>query len=338
MIEYRLLGKTGIKVSRIALGCGFRGVNTLDEARDVICRAHDIGINFIDCANVYKVRSGEQSEIALGQAMKGRRSEFVITSKFGSIQQVNAGEEKIGRSEQIMFRAVENTLRRLQTDYIDFYFLHTPANDVPWEETINAFDKLCRQGKIRYYGLSNHEASDVSDALRVAEDNHLFGTSILQNPYNLLNRHVEKGIGMVAKERKLGLMTYSPVAAGLLGGAFSRGKPIPEKSTWGHSELYSRFFKSFFPGRVEEIVNLVQDIADDNNVSSAAVATAWVLRNDAVTACIAGSDSIEELKDSLTAFSVHIPDRQMAELDRLSEGMEEFLSIGQVMERVKNLR
>ena len=338
MIGYRLLGKTGIRVSRIALGCGFRGIHSLEEAQSVIELAHDLGINFIDCANVYKVRSGEQSEIALGRAMKGRRSEFVITSKFGSIQQVNAGEEKIGRSEKIMFRAVENSLRRLQTDYIDFYFLHTPANDVPWEETVNAFDKLCRQGKIRFYGLSNHEASDITDALRVATDNHLSGVSILQNPYNLINRHIEKGIGPLAKEKQLGLMTYSPVAAGLLGGAFSRGKPVPEKSTWGHSDLYGRYFESLFPGKVEKIVNLVQDIADENHVSSAAVATAWVLRNDAVTACIAGSDSIEELKESLTAFTLEIPDPQMAELDRLSEGMEEFLSIGQVMEKVRKLQ
>lgn len=334
---YSNFGQTGVKVSKIALGCGFRGVWELDNAERIIDSALDIGINFFDCANVYKVRSGEQSEIALGRAMKGRRDRFVITSKFGSTQQTKAGEQEIGRSGKIMIRAVENSLRRLNTDYIDFYFLHTPRNDVPMEETVNAFDKLCRQGKIRFYGLSNHESAEISEAIGIAKRDRLFKPAVLQNPYNLLNRFVERELEPVIRKEGLGLMTYSPVAAGLLGGAFSRGKPIPEKSTWGYNETYRKYFNRLFPGRVEKIVNLVQDIADENNVSSAAVATAWVLRNDAVTACIAGSDSIEELKDSLTAFSVEIPEDRFAQLDNLSAGREEFLSIDKVTEKMKEI-
>ncbi|MBO4279217.1 MAG: aldo/keto reductase [Spirochaetales bacterium] len=333
MIKYTNLGNTDVKVSRIALGCGFRGLFDINEAASVIDQAIDLGINFVDCANIYKVRSGEQSELALGKALAGRRDKVVITSKFGSFQQVNAGEVSFGRSREIMFRAVENSLKRLGTDYIDFYFLHSQADDVPMEETIEAFDTLRRQGKIRYYGLSNHNGAEVADALDIARKNGLYGLSILQNPYNLLNRHLERELEPIVRREKLGLMTYSPVATGLLGGAFSRGKPIPEKSTWGYNEMYREYFKTFFPGKVESIVNLVQDIADDNNVSSAAVAAAWVLRNDAVTACIAGSDSIEELKGSLEAFNVEIPSDQLAELDKLSEGMEEFLSIDKIMEK-----
>lgn len=333
MIKYTELGNTGVKVSRMALGCGFRGLFDINEAASVIDRAIELGINFIDCANIYMVRSGVQSEIALGKAIKGRRDKVVITTKFGSFQQVKVGEEAFGRSEKIMFRAVENSLKRLGTDYIDFYFLHAPADDVPLEETINAFDKLCRQGKIRYYGLSNHDSSEVSRAIDIAGKDGLSKVAVLQNPYNLLNRYVERELEPIIRKEKLGLMTYSPVATGLLGGAFSRGKPIPEKSTWGYNEMYREYFKSFFPGKVERIVNLVQDIADDNNVSSAAVAASWVLNNDAVTACIAGSDSIEELRDSITAFSVEIPEEQLRELDELSTGMEEFLSIDKIMEK-----
>ena len=126
----------------------------------------------------------------------------------------------------------------------------------------------------------------------------------------------------------------------LVGKTYDIGYPeivlcIPEKSTWGYNEMYREYFKTFFPGKVESIVNLVQDIADENNVSSAAVATAWVLCNDAVTACIAGSDSVEELKDSLAAFALDISGERLDELNSLSEGMEEFLSIDKIMEKNK---
>ena len=146
--EYTFLGKTDLKVSKIALGCGFRGLYEVDDAAKVIEEAIDCGINFIDCADMYKLRSGEFAESALGKAIKGKREKVVITSKYGG---EGGGASAINAAKQI-----EDSLKRIGTDYIDVYFLHAPDGVTPFDDIVSGLDRLKREGKIRYYGFLNN--------------------------------------------------------------------------------------------------------------------------------------------------------------------------------------
>lgn len=333
--DYATLGRTGVKVSRVALGCGFRGVYDIKQAADTIAKALDSGINFIDCANIYKLRSGAYAEEALGMALRGRRDQVVITSKFGGqlaggTTQPNSG----GASRLNMIRAAEDSLNRLHTDYIDVYLLHMPDTEAAFEETMRGFEQLCRDGKIRYAGLCNHKAWQ---AVAMQEWQKRYGgcpISVLQNPYNLLNRAAEEELFPAAAYEGFGFMGYSPLAAGLLGGAFAHGHAAPEKSTWSYDPMYVEYKKRVFPGRISGIVDAVYDMAQRYGVSSAVIATAWVLRNPQVSCVIAGADTAEEFDDTLQAVQLELAREDAELLDRLSDGMREEFAHPEVQRKL----
>lgn len=316
--EYTFLGKTDLKVSKIALGCGFRGLYEVDDAAKVIEEAIDCGINFIDCADMYKLRSGEFAESALGKAIKGKREKVVITSKYGG---EGGGASAINAAKQI-----EDSLKRIGTDYIDVYFLHAPDGVTPFDDIVSGLDRLKREGKIRYYGLCNHRAWEVISMYDYAEQNGLAPVSVIQNPYNLLNRSMEDELLPACRYKGLGVMAYSPIAAGLLSGVFAHGGKAPEKSTWHYESLYQEYLKKVFPGRISTIVDKVYDIAEKYGVSSSAIAVAWLLRNKDVTSVIAGADSIEELEAYLKGASLKLDDGDWNDIEHLSFRMAEIFS------------
>ena len=337
--SYVPLGKTGLRVSKIAFGCGFRGVSNVKDAVNTISKAMDAGINFFDCADVYRLRGGAHAEEALGAALRGRRPQTIVTTKFGALRDpADRAGACLGASRRNMIRSVENSLKRLETDYIDVLFLHLPDEETALEETGRAFEQLCRDGKIRYAGLCNHKAWQIATLQANQEKCFYTPISVIQNPYNLLNRLAEEELLPMAAYEGIGVMTYSPLAAGLLSGDFAKGRPVPEKSTWGHEPLYVEYIKSVFCGRASEIADAVDDMAQRYGVSSAAVATAWVLHNDAVTCVIAGADCVEELKDSMEAATLLLDAEDFAALDRLSCGMREGLTLPEVRRRVLALR
>lgn len=336
-MEYNLLGNTGISVSRIALGCGFRGLYDVEDAVKAIDHAIDSGINFIDCANVYRLRSGSYAEEALGQVLRRRRNEIIITSKFGAPFTTDDGKALTGASATVMRECVEISLRRLNTDHIDFYLLHGPDGVTPVEETVKAFSKLYAEGKIRHYGLCNHSYESIERICKYASENGLVMPSVIQNPYSLINRSCEKGSFPLLKRYGMGFMGYSPLGTGLLGGAFSKGKGVPEKSTWGHDENYKRYLGHLLKGRVGEVIEAVGQIAEVNGTSHASVAAAWVLGHEDVSACILGCDNPIEIDDALKCLDSQLSSGQLELLDSVSDGLCESLTAYEVANKVKRL-
>lgn len=333
--DYVPLGGTGLKVSKIAFGCGFRGIYETEEAVRTIERAMDSGINFFDCANIYKLRSGIHAEEALGKAIKGCRDRVIITSKFGAqIDERHPVLNGSGASRYHMIRAVEASLKRLNTDYIDIYLLHMPDSETAYEETMRAFDQLCRDGKIRYAGLCNHKAWQITLMQELSKKYGGCPVSVIQNPYNLLNRSAEEELFPAASHEQIGTMTYSPLAAGLLGGAFATGKTPPEKSTWVYDECYREYRDLVFPGRMASIVDTVDDLGKKYGVSSAVIATAWVLKNPDVTCAVAGADSMEEFEDTLKAVELELSAEDCGYLDQMSLDMREVFSHPEVQAKV----
>ncbi len=336
---YRTLGRTGLSVSRIAFGCGFRGIYEKKAAVDAISCAMDHGINFIDCANTYRLRSGIHAEEALGEALKGRRDRFVITSKFGAaLDEQNREPNDAGASRVHMLRSVETSLRRLQTDYIDVYLLHLPDDSTGYEELLLGFDQLRREGKIRYAGLCNHRAWQVAAISELGKRMGLCPVSVIQNPYNLLNRAAEEELFPMAEYEGLGVMTYSPLAAGLLSGVFAKGGTCPEKSTWGHDPCYGEYLDHILHGQVSRIVDAVYSLGLKYGVPCAAVASAWLLGSRHVDSIITGADTPEEFEGSFRALGFCLEEEDRALLDRLSAGMREELIHGAVQEKVSRLK
>lgn len=334
-LKYVPLGGTGLKVSKIAFGCGFRGIYDVEEAARTIERAVDSGINFFDCADIYKLRSGIHAEEALGRAIKGCRDRVIITSKFGAqLDERNPELNGAGASRYHMIHAVEASLKRLKTDYIDVYLLHMPDCETAYEETMRAFDQLCRDGKIRYAGLCNHKAWQITLMQEMSRKYGGCPISVIQNPYNLLNRSAEEELFPAASYEHIGTMTYSPLAAGLLGGAFSKGKEAPEKSTWSYDACYREYRKLVFPGRISDIVDAVDELGEKYRVSSAVIATAWVLKNPDVTCAVAGADSMREFEDTLKAVCLEMSAADCAYLDQLSLDMREVFSHPEVQAKV----
>lgn len=328
---YVTLGGTDLHVSRIAFGCGFRGVSDSAQAERVLLNAMDSGINYFDCADLYQLRSGVHAEEVLGKTLRGRRSQVVITSKFGAPL---PGQSAAGASKQYMMRAVEASLRRLQTDYIDVYMLHMPDTETTFEETMRAFEQLRRDGKIRYAGLCNHSAWQVTAMQELYKRIGGCPISVIQNPYNLLNRSAEEELFPAAQYEKMGVMTYSPLAAGLLGGAFAENGHAPEKSTWSYDPCYRAYLRMVFPGKIAGIVNAVAGMAQKYCATSAQIATAWVLSRPEVTCAISGADSETELTDSLNAASMVLEPFDLTELERLSYGMRAVFSHPEVQRAV----
>lgn len=321
---YVPFGSTGLRVSRLAFGCGFRGVRDLRQAEEVVVRAIENGINLIDCANVYRLRDGTPAEEVVGRALRGRRDKIILTSKFGAPVGVgHPAANDHGASHRHMIRAVEDSLRRLGTDHLDIYLLHGPDPDTDFEELMLGFDQLRRDGKIRYAGLCNHSAWQVTALAELHKRGVGCPVAVIQNSYSLLNRAAEEELLPAAAYARLGVMAYSPLAAGLLGGAFAHGGPAPEKSTWGHEALYRDYLRYVFPGRVQNIVDAAADLAQSYGVSSATLVTAWVLRQPGVTCAVTGADTWEEFEDSLQAATLALAPADAARLDALSDGMRE---------------
>ncbi|HEX9438694.1 MAG TPA: aldo/keto reductase, partial [Roseiflexaceae bacterium] len=267
-MEYRRLGQAGIKVSPICLGAGVRGA--LDEQRFIrtIERAIELGCNFIDCANNY---GKGQSEILLGRAIKGKRDSLVITSKV--FTRVGPGPNDQGLSRSHIMREVERSLKKLQTDWIDIYYMHKVDVDTRIEETLRTMEDLVRQGKVRYVGASNHRAAQVVELLWAAGRLGLEPIVCLQNHYNLLHRwEVEPDLLAACQRYGLGLMTYSPLAVGLLSGRFRRGAPPPADTFWEPERLQAALNE-----RTDRVIETLVDLAEARGATPAQLAIAWLL-------------------------------------------------------------
>ena len=318
-MEYVNFGKAGIKVSRLALGLGFRGQADEAEAQRTIEHAIDQGINLIDCANSYgpldRRESAGRSEVILGKALKGIRDDIVITSKVAS--RVGDGPNDRGLSRAHILREVERSLTRLDTDHIDVYLAHVFDDSTPLEETVRALDDLVRSGKVRYAGCCNFTAWQVCEALWVADRINAAPFICVQNPYHLLNRDLEREMFGLVRDQGLGVMVYSPLAIGFLSGIYSPDRPAPSGSLWATAGYRGRF-SAAMQGASGEVVSTVIDLARELGKTPAQLAIAWVLSHPEVTVAITGGDTIAHLDDSLGSVGWTLDDSVRLKLDTLS--------------------
>jgi aryl-alcohol dehydrogenase-like predicted oxidoreductase len=295
-MNYRTVGKTGIQVSRFCFGTMSFGGNA-DEAtsKAMFQRCREVGINFFDTANVY---SQGRSEEILGECLADCRDEMVITTKvfYPTGKDMNAR----GLSRRHIMLAIEQSLRRLKTDRVDFYFVHLFDENTPMEETLRALDDLQAQGKILYPAVSNWAAWQIAKAVGIAAKEQLARFELLQPMYNLVKRQAEVEILPLAVSEQLGVISYSPLAGGLLTGKYGVNKR-PEQGRLVEDQRYT--------ARYADDMNFVvadrfTTYAAEHGMHPATLAVAWVMSNPAITAPIIGARNLEQLEPSLAATNV----------------------------------
>jgi aryl-alcohol dehydrogenase-like predicted oxidoreductase len=317
-MEYINFGSAGVKVSRLALGLGFRGQHDEAEAQRVVEAAIERGINLIDCANIYGMLDDRAnvgaSERVLGKAIRGKRDDVVITSKVASA--VGSGPNDSGLSRFHIMREVERSLKRLNTDHIDVYLVHSFDETTPLDETVRALDDLVRSGKVRYVGCCNFKAWQVCRTLWLADVLNAVPFMCVQNPYNLLDRHLESEMFGLVRDQGLGVMTYSPLAVGLLSGHYQPDQPPPPNSLWAQHKEWN--FTEQMQGPAGQVIATLFKLAHELGKTPAQLALAWILAHKEVTVAITGSDTIAQLEDNIIAADLELEEAILAELDAVS--------------------
>jgi aryl-alcohol dehydrogenase-like predicted oxidoreductase len=310
-MEYRRLGQSGLKVSEICLGTMTfgQGADAAEAAR-ITAACLDAGVNFFDTADSY---AGTASETMLGQILKERRREAVIASKF--FNPVGPGPNDSGMSRAHIMHAIEESLRRLQTDYLDIYYVHHVDVQAPLDEMLRAVDDLIRQGKVRYVACSNYEAWRLMEAIWISETRQLSKFVCYQPQYSLVVRDIEEEIVPVCTLKGLGVVAWSPLAGGFLAGKYRPGvASVPGSRSaegWG-------FPSRFFAANHDEALATLLDVADQLGRSPAQTALRWALDQPFLTSVIVGARSAAQIQDSLGAAGWRLPAEAKAQLDRVS--------------------
>ena len=309
-MEYRSLGKTGVQVSELCFGVmSFGGDADEDTSAAMFHRCREVGINFFDCANVYE---GGRSEEILGKLMVGSRDELVITSKvyFPMGKDVNAR----GATRKHMMTAVHDSLKRLNTDYIDVYFIHRFDTNTPIEETVRVLDDLVRQGKILYPAASNFAAWQVAKALGISAKAGLARFEVIQPMYNLVKRQAEVELLPMAQSEQVGVIPYSPLGGGLLTGKYGKERR-PEDGRLMVNKMYQTRYGDEL---VYEVAEAFTDFARERGFDPASLAVAWVGSHPAVTAPIIGARNLTQLEGSLNSVNIPMTAELRAEIAALS--------------------
>jgi aryl-alcohol dehydrogenase-like predicted oxidoreductase len=310
-MEYRRLGRSGLKVSELCLGTMTFGHGTdTNEAQRIVLDALDAGVTFFDTADGY---SDGMSETMLGQALGARRHEAVIATKV--FNAMGAGPNDSGMSRVHIMNAVEDSLRRLGTDYIDLYYIHHVDVQTPLEEMLRAFDDLVHQGKIRYPACSNYEAWRLMEALWISDSKGLARFEAYQPQYSLVVRDIEEELVPACALKGLGMVVWSPLAGGYLSGKYRPG----ERSIAGSRSAENWAFPTrFFHPAHEAILAELLAVARDLGRSPAQVAVRWVLEQPMVSSAIIGARTAAQLNDTLASCGWRLPEEARARLDKVS--------------------
>jgi aryl-alcohol dehydrogenase (NADP+) len=319
-MEHTRLGRTGLQVSRLCLGTMTFGLQC-DEPTSVsiLDRAADGGITFLDTADVYPLggtpeTTGRTEEI-VGRWLKGRRDRFVLATKcFGRTGPARWDQ---GNSRKHILDAVDASLRRLQTDYIDLYQLHGPDPSTPIDETLKALDDLVRWGKVRYVGCSNFLAYQLARAIGRSEALGIVRFESVQPRYNLLFREIERELLPLCLEDGVGVIPYNPIAGGLLTGKHSPGAP-PEGTRFTLGTAGGRYQDRYWHEGMFDTVEAIRPIAAEADMSMAQLAIAWVMAHPAITAPIIGASRPAQLDDTLAAAQRPLPPEIKRKLDDLT--------------------
>jgi aryl-alcohol dehydrogenase-like predicted oxidoreductase len=310
MMKFHTVGKTGVQVSNLCFGTMSFGGNADEEtSKAMFKRCREAGINFFDTANSY---NGGRSEEILGECIADCRDEIVLTSKvFNPMgKDLNAR----GLSRRHIMLEVENSLRRLKTDRLDFYFVHNFDEKTPMEETIRALDDLQAQGKILYPAVSNWAAWQIAKALGISAKEQLARFELIQPMYNLVKRQVEVEILPLAVSEQMGVISYSPLGAGLLTGKYGVNKR-PSQGRLIEDQKYTARYRDDMNFVVAE---RFVEYAAEHHIHPATLAVAWVMSNPAITAPIIGARNVEQLEYSLAAVDVDMSPEWREEISSLS--------------------
>jgi aryl-alcohol dehydrogenase-like predicted oxidoreductase len=306
-MEQRYLGRSGMKVSEIGLGCNNFGVLDIEASRKVVHRALDIGVTLFDTADVYGNRGG--SETQLGEILGPRRKDIVLATKFGMAMDDTGG----GASRRYIVAAAEASLKRLKTDWIDLYQVHRPDAATPIEETLSALDDLVRQGKVRYVGCSNFAAWQVVDAQWTAQDRRLTAFVSAQDELSLLARDAERALIPALEAKGLGLLPYFPLASGFLTGKYARGAEMPAGTRMA---LMKRLSDRFMTEKNWQIVEKLEAFCASRGHSMLELAFGWLLAKPVIASVIAGATKPEQIEANVKATGWKLSSEDLAEIDR----------------------
>lgn len=311
-MKYKNLGKAGVKVSELCLGTMIYG-QQVDEttAIKIIKRGIDLGINFLDTADVY---AGGRSEEIVGKAIEGMRNEIVLATKVRSKTGVGPNDEGLNRKH--IMRNVEASLSRLGTDYIDLYQLHRPDPFTPLKETLTTLNDLVREGKIRYIGCSNFQAWQLEKALRISEVNGLEPFISVQPRYNVMDRDIERELLPLCIEEGIGVIPYSPLAGGVLSGKYQLGKPAPEGS---RGQLRPEMVTRYLDNRSQTILQELEKIGSETQMSMSQLSLAWLITNPTITAPIIGASKLEQLEENVDLLNHSIPPEALKRISEISK-------------------
>jgi aryl-alcohol dehydrogenase-like predicted oxidoreductase len=308
-MDYMRLGSSGLRVSRICLGCMSFGSGAdwmLPEAASfaIVRRALELGINFFDTADVY---SGGESELILGKALTAfgvKREDAVIATKV--FQAMGPGPNQRGLSRKHMLESIDNSLTRLGVDYVDLYQIHRFDRDTPIEETLEALTDLVRLGKVRYIGASTMAAYQLAKMLFRADQLHLARFISMQNNYSLLYREEEREMIPLCREEGVGLIPYSPIGGGLLAGS-RRARTVRSNSPMARDRFNRK--------ADEAVIDAVAEVATKRGVGPAEIAVAWLLAQPGVSAPIVGATKVTHLDDSVKALGTHLSPEESQKLE-----------------------
>jgi aryl-alcohol dehydrogenase-like predicted oxidoreductase len=309
-MQFRNLGRSGLRVSLVGLGCNNFGGRIDDEAtRKVVDAAIEHGITLFDTADIYGEKGG--SERVLGEVLGARRKDIVLASKFG-MKMFHGGQ---GGSRRYIMSAVEESLTRLKTDWLDLYQFHTPDPLTPIDETLRALEDLVTQGKVRYVGCSNMPAWQVADAQWSARDLRLAGFASAQDEYSLLKRGAEKDLIPALKHYGMGLLPYFPLANGALTGKYRRNAPMPDGARL--TKLPERAGQIFSDANWVKIEALT-DFCEARGRTLVELAFSWLAAQPVVSSVIAGATKPEQIAANVKAADWALTADELAEIDRIT--------------------
>ena len=312
-MEHRNLGNSGLQVSLVGLGCNNFGMRCdLAQTEAVVNKALDLGVNLLDTADVYGGRG--KSEELLGQVLKGRRHDVVLATKFAA--PMGEGPMTGGGSRRYIVSAVEASLKRLNTDYIDLYQMHRPDASTPIEETLRALDDLVRAGKVRYIGHSNFAGWQAVEAHYVAQREHLTPFVAAQNEYSLIDRRIEHELVPACSKYGVSVLPFFPLASGFLTGKYRPGEAAPEGTRLGAAgPMASRLLND----RNFEVLGKLEAFAQDNGHSMLELAIGWLASKPFVASVIAGATRPEQVEQNVAAGAWKLTAEQMAEVDGITK-------------------
>jgi len=311
-MEYRKLGRTGLKVSAVSLGTMAFGRWIDEEASaPILDAALDLGINLVDTANVYGEGASEQ---ILGNLLKARRQDIVLATKVHG--KVGSGPNDGGQSRYHIFRAVEDSLRRLQTDYIDLYQVHRFDPNTPLEETLRALDDLVRQGKVRYIGASNFAAWQLAKAHGISALHGLERFESLQPEYSLISREIEQEIIPFVQSEQVGVIVYSPLGRGVLSGKYKEGEapPAGTRLAAGEPRLEQLLKKNALA-----VAEAIKPLAEQRGLTPAQYALSWVLSRPGITSAILGASKLEHITEAAKSWDVRLSEQELRQADDATE-------------------